>query len=99
VQFELNPHQVLRRNSKILSTEVGEEIALMSIDRGRYYGLNRVATEIWTRLVEPTPAAELASALIQDYRGDAAQIESDVFDLIRQLAEEGLIDAQLPVCA
>jgi hypothetical protein len=89
VQFELNPHQVLRRNSKILSTEVGEEIALMSIDRGRYYGLNRVATEIWTRLVEPTPAAELASA----------QIESDVFDLIRQLAEEGLIDAQLPVCA
>lgn len=48
----LQDHQILSRNSGVVSTEVGGDLALMSISNGCYYALNSVASAIWRKLEE-----------------------------------------------
>lgn len=86
--------RIFRQNGAIFSTPLGDEIALLSVQRGRYYGLNPMASEIWKRLANPLSMGELTGSMIRDYRGDPQRIEAEVEELLRRLTEEGLIEAQ-----
>lgn len=82
---------VLSQSKDVLSTQVDQEMALMSVARGRYYRLNAVASDIWKRLERPTRLNELRDALRKDYRGNMEQIRADLNKVIGQLLEEGLL--------
>jgi hypothetical protein len=41
---------VIRTNKKILSAVIDNEVVLMSLDQGRYYALDDVASDIGRRL-------------------------------------------------
>jgi len=75
-----------------LAAEVSGNVVLMSIQRGAYYGLDSVGSDIWRRLTEPTPVSELCAALQAAYEADAATLRADVLRFLARLAEEGLID-------
>jgi hypothetical protein len=82
---------VLSQSKDVLSTQVDQEMALVSVARGRYYRLNAVASDIWKRLERPTRLNELRDALRKDYRGNMEQIRADLNKVIGQLLEEGLL--------
>ena len=88
--------QALVQNPSIISTSVGEDLALMSIEKARYYSLDPIASDIWKRFESPTNLNDLAGALANDYRGDAQQIRADLHDLIGQFLEQELLRAAKP---
>ena len=54
----------LSRNSDILHAPVGsEEAVMMSIDAGRYYGVNAVGARIWELLEPPAHRAVVRADL------------------------------------
>lgn len=83
--------QTFHQNPKVLSTDVGEEVALLSVERGRYYSLNPLATDIWKRLANPVALAEIKVAMKQAYDGAADEIDADIDALMAQLCREGLV--------
>ena len=87
-----DPSDLLCQNPNVLSAQVDQELALMSVARGRYYCLNATASDIWKRLEHPTPRYVLADALTRDYRGDREQSRSGLDKLIGQLLEEALLE-------
>jgi hypothetical protein len=90
---EFKKNRILSRNSDVLFTHVGGEIALMSIPNGRYYALNPVASSIWLKLEQPRMADELATILSAEYRSEPGQIEKDLRDTLEQWLEWSLITA------
>ena len=43
----------LRRVADVLATEVGGEMVMMDVEKGVYFGLDPIGTDIWKRLEAP----------------------------------------------
>ncbi|WP_431860935.1 PqqD family peptide modification chaperone [Azospirillum sp.] len=83
----------LRRAADVLAAEVDGEMVMMDVEKGVYFGLDAIGTDIWKRLEAPATAAELADTLSRDYDADPATIERDVLALLSSLSEQGLVEA------
>lgn len=64
----------------------------MSVERGKYYGLDAISTDVWKRLERPTVVGELCDALSREYSGESSLIEQDVISLLEKLAEQDLLE-------
>lgn len=74
-----------------IAKQVGGETVILSIERGTYFGLDNIGTEIWGRLETPVRVEVLCDALVAKYNADRAIIERDVLQLLESLAANGLI--------
>jgi hypothetical protein len=88
----IDRHTPVRRIAQAYASEIGGELVMMDIEKGVYFGLDAVGTEIWNRLESPATAAGLAEALAQGYDADPATIERDVLALLSSLIEHGLAE-------
>ncbi len=75
-----------------VATEVDREVVLMSLERGRCYGLGETGSTVWRKLATPIRIAELCRQLEQEYAADSAVLTADVLELLDQLRAEGLIE-------
>ncbi len=82
---------LLSRNPSHVSTTLDGETVLMSIQTGRYYGMDPVASRIWELLEKPLGFSALAETLAAEYEGDRSVIEADLVTFLRKMLEENLI--------
>lgn len=76
----------------VVSREVAGEMVLLDLTSGTYFGLNSVGARVWERLNEgPSSISELARLIESEFDAPYEQIERDVIDLARNLAENALI--------
>lgn len=91
-QPSLSSASTIQRSDNQLSTQIDDEMVLMSIERGNYYGLDAIATDIWKRLEQPLTVSDLCGALVEEYDADAETILRDVLALLEHLLDEGFIE-------
>jgi len=84
---------VVQRRPDALSADVGGELVLMSVDHGRYYGLDDIGSDIWEQTEQAISVRQLCDWLSAKYEGDPAVIERDVLHLLAELAAQDLIEA------
>jgi hypothetical protein len=82
---------VISRSPAVLAAEVDGEIVMMSIEQGRYFGLDDIGSDIWKRIEQPCSFAALVDALAADYDSDRSTIVSDVTALLTQMAEQDVV--------
>ena len=87
----INLNSVVSRNPQIISSKMDNEVVMMSVEKGNYYGLNQVGSEIWEKLNEPLTVTDLCSKLLIEYNVEREQCERDVMTYLEKLVEEGLI--------
>jgi hypothetical protein len=82
----------LNRNGDILHAQVGtEEAVMMSIEAGRYYGLNAVARRVWELLEDPQTIAQLCARICTEFEVDAKTCEADVLKFVNELIANGIV--------
>jgi hypothetical protein len=59
---------------------------MMSVESGRYLGLDDIGSDIWRRLETPRTFGELIDGLAADYNADRALIADDVRKLLSEMA-------------
>lgn len=91
---EINPESIVCWSASPVATEVNDEVVLMSLDRDCCYGLGATGSDIWRRLRQPIRVADLSAKLAEEYESAPGQIESDVIDTLKRLADEGLIEVR-----
>jgi hypothetical protein len=50
-----------------ISCDVADEVVLLSVQNGQYYGLNPVAASIWRLIQKPRTLAEVQAGLLAEY--------------------------------
>jgi hypothetical protein len=80
--------------SEQVSCDVEGEAAILNLKNGVYYGLNPIGARIWTLIQEPRQVGQLRDQLLSEYEVDAARLETDVRQLLADLAEHGLIEVK-----
>src|ERR1700674_3324078 len=82
---------VISRSPSVLTAEVEGEIVMMSIERGSYFGLDDIGSDIWKRIEQPCTFAPLIDVLAAAYDADRAAIAADVRALLDRMAEQDVV--------
>jgi len=84
-------NKIVRSNEFITST-VDDEVMMMSVEKGHYYGLDEIGSHIWQQLQKPVRVADLCTQLSTEFNVDQIQCETDVLAFLNELAEEGMVN-------
>ena len=79
------------RTDEVVASEMDNEVVMMSIEQGKYFGLDPIAADIWKLLERTKTAGELISDLRTKYEVEPAQCEKDVFQFLDQMQKNKLI--------
>ena len=90
--IELN--SVLVRSGDLVESRIDDDIVMMSVETGRYYGLAHVGARVWALLAEPMEVSALCERLLLEYRVEPERCRSDVIAFLQRMAEEGLVVAK-----
>jgi hypothetical protein len=82
---------VVASRSQIASA-IGDEVVVLELDQGAYFGLTEVGAFVWERIQEPARVGDLRSAITEAFEVDAEICERDLLDLLEDMRSNGLIE-------
>lgn len=77
-------------------TELNGEMVLLNTKSGVYYGLDETGSRIWSLLQDSNTPKGILKSLLNAYEADPATCKADLFRLLTQLNEAGLIEVHGP---
>jgi hypothetical protein len=72
---------------------IQDEVVLLKLNGEQYYGLDEVGANAWKFLLENGDIAAAGQRLCEKYAGDPATIRSDLYALVAELIEAGVLKA------
>ena len=88
----LTKASVIARSSELVCSDIDGEIVMMSIENGKYYGLDEVGSRIWEILEKPLPIADIIDQLLLNYEVEQATCEEDVMHFLQQLDDDDMLE-------
>jgi len=74
-----------------VASDLGEEIVILNLTNGVYYGLDAVGVKIWHWIHEPQIVHALRDRILEEYDVERERCERDLLVLLRDMAGAGLI--------
>jgi hypothetical protein len=82
---------VIARKEGWLSARVGDEIMMMSVDRGEYIGMNDVGARIWELIETPSDVATICAALLREFEVSPETCETQVRSFVSEMEKHGTV--------
>lgn len=79
------------RFEEFITSTVDNELVMMSLEKGTYYGLDAIGSQIWENIAAPTTIDALCQKLIDQFEVDPAQCQADVLAFLTELHREGMV--------
>jgi len=92
VKIDLDSRVV--RSPEPISAETGGGVVMLSIETGKYFGLNQTAMAIWGRMETPITIADLCQAVQDEFDVTPEQAQKSVLAFVSQLVEEKIASLQ-----
>lgn len=80
------------RRSKVVGSELGDEIVFFDDRIGKYFAIGRVGADIWKMLDSPRSLDEIATVLITQYEVDQDTCRTETKNFLEQMIAVGLIE-------
>lgn len=77
----------------VMARQVGDEIVILDLASGTYFGLDPVGTRIWGLIEAGRTLAEVCDAILDTHDASREEVERDVIALAESLRERGLVEA------
>jgi hypothetical protein len=79
------------QNKEIMQSKIDEDVVMLDIDTGFYFGLDAVGSTIWSHLSHPISFEELIARLMSKYDIDRETCETETRLFLKQLLEKNII--------
>lgn len=79
-----------------LASQLGDEIVILDLDDGTYYGLNPLAAFVWELVQDPVSVEDIHLRILDEYEVDSGSARTDLLQLLHDLERLGLVDAYSP---
>ena len=88
----LDPNTILRRRPELLATGMGDEVVMLDMDSGHYFGLSGVGPHIWDLLEQPQSVQDVLDGVKAAFAvGAADSVDRDVMQFLQALVHKGLV--------
>jgi hypothetical protein len=81
---------------QVVFQKVGDEVILLNLGTGIYYGLNTTGARIWELLAEKRDLKGVLRSMTREYKADAGTLRRGLLRLVRELKAKGLIEVAKP---
>jgi hypothetical protein len=92
VTSSLSPETVLRAAGGQVWCDLGDEVAILHLGSGLYYGLDGVGARVWALLQEPRRVRDLGDVIVREYDVDRPRFERDLPAFLSALEQANLIE-------
>lgn len=80
--------------SRQVSSPVCDEVAILGLDQGVYYGLNPTGARIWELVRTPIKVSEIHRVIVEEYDIDEETARKDLLEVLTQLREAALVEVR-----
>ena len=87
----LNLDCIVQRDPDVIAAEADQDLVMVSIANGFYYGVSDVAREIWEAIEHPKKISDLIDDLTATYNIDRSKCEAGNFIISRRLADRASV--------
>lgn len=81
----------LMKNPSLVETCKNDELIILNMENGKYYGLQDTSLEIWELLDIYTNEDELLDQVLKIYKENKDTIKKEIKQFIFNLTKEGLV--------
>lgn len=86
---------VISVTKEAVHCDVEDEVVILGLKDGVYYGLNPVGAFIWNTIIqEPKTVAEIRDAVLEEYDVSEEVCEKDLMELLTELSDKGLVEVE-----
>lgn len=91
---ELNQNSIVQRNPEIIAADADQDLVMVSIASGSYYGVSDVARAIWEAIEHPKKVSDLIDDLASAYNVDRSSCETETLSFLGELLSERLLQVR-----
>lgn len=88
----IKPDTILVQVEDILTTPLDDELALLNLDTGKYYGMDQVSRRIWELIEQPQAVSALCEQLLTEFEVDEVTCRQEVLHFLQELADANLVE-------
>jgi len=78
----------------VVFKDLDNEMIIMDMDSGKYFGLNETGAAIWTLISKHHTLGEVLKRLLEEYEVPAQQLENELRGFLKAIYEKGLVDVE-----
>ena len=79
------------RAQNTVFTKIDEQVVMMDIEQGVYYGLNPVAARTWELIENPATIKEICQQLIQEFEVSLEVCQEHIISFLDELVEKNIV--------
>jgi len=91
---KLNLDSIVQRDADIIAAEADQDLVMVSIANGAYYGVSHVAREIWEAVEHPRKVSDLINDLTANYHINRSLCEEQTLSFLEELLTERLLQVK-----
>ncbi|MBV8781689.1 MAG: PqqD family protein [Phycisphaerae bacterium] len=88
---ELNDSMMFSTHPEQLNSRMGEEMAVLDLRSGVYFGLNPVAARVWELVQQGKSVGAIRNTLMNEFDVDADRLQEDLRELFNQFQARGML--------
>ena len=92
----LTPDSSIAAARETVFSDLGDEVAILDLRSGTYFGLNRIGAFVWSLIQSPTTFADVCVAVENEYAVDSHRCAHDLGVLFDELAQHELVVINTP---
>ena len=82
----------IKRNNEVFASEIDNEVVMMNVESGKYYGMDAIGSRIWELIKEKVQVTEVIETLLEEYDVSWEQCRKDVLDFLNELYAQNLVE-------
>lgn len=90
---------MIRKQGDWLSAKVGDELVMMSAEKGNYIGLTQVGARVWELIEEPKEIDAVCAQLVGEFAVEPEVCRAEVETFLKELVSHGAIALDPPPAA
>jgi hypothetical protein len=79
------------QNKEVIQSRIGDEIVMLDVESGFYFGLNSVASVIWDMMKVEVDLETMVGELMREFDVDKSTCELDTIELLSHMLEKKII--------
>jgi hypothetical protein len=91
---ELNRNSIVQRDPEIIAAEADQDLVMVNIASGFYYGVSDVGRAIWEAIEQPKKVSDLIDDLTAAYNVDKSKCEEETLSFLGDLLTERLLQVK-----
>jgi hypothetical protein len=88
----INDLSVISVTKEAVHCDLEDEVVILGLKDGVYYGLNPVGAFIWNLIQNPITVKEIKEAILDEYDVEEDVCETDLLELLTNLMDKNLIE-------